>query len=306
MYLRLSDRALASTESAVTRAYVGLLVGIFSNGRGRFDESRARLLPAADVFLRYGHGRRLEECYCNIFFMHLYRGDFAAAREAVENLRRSAARREDAQRVGWACTLGAHLMLPTDGPEAALAVLGSGDFTRWDALTRNSYHAGCAIAHYRLGAFDRAREQAQLALDGLSAGPPVSYTAVLDCSYVAEVFLHLLARAQHDKQPTADLARQARRACATMRAFSRAFPIGWPRAHLWTGLEQWLRGRKSAADRHWTKAKGEADHRGLPREQAYAHAHRALLHGEGEQARAGELFQRIGAHSELAWRPLSR
>jgi class 3 adenylate cyclase/tetratricopeptide (TPR) repeat protein len=306
LYLRLSDRALENTESAVTRAYVGLLVGIFSNGRGRFEEAQRRLLSAAEVFLRYGHGRRLEESYCNIFFMRLYCGEYAAAREAVDNLRRSAGRREDAQRVGWACTLGAHLMLPTEGPEATLAVLGSGDFQRWDALTRNSFHAGTAMAHYRLGALELARQHAQAALDGLSAGPPVSYTAVLDCSYVAEIFVGLLDEAQRTQQSITNLARQARRACATMRAFSRAFPIGWPRAHLWTGLHYWVRGNKSAADRHWQNALTEAGQRGLPREQALAHALRALLHGEREKAHAAELLKRIGAHSELAWKPLNR
>jgi hypothetical protein len=306
MYLRLSEQALPLADRAVTRAYVELLMGIFFNGRGRFAESQERLQQGLETFRRFGHGRRMEECLTNIFFLHLYRGEYAAAREAVTHLRRSAGQREDVQRLGWACTLGAHLELPTNGPKAMLEVLGSGDAVRWDALTQNSFHACCAVAHFRLGAMERAREQAQIALDRLSAGPPVSYTAVLDCSYVAEVFLSLLAQAQKNQQPTAELARQARRACATMKAFSRAFPVGWPRAHLWTGLERWLRGRKNAADQAWQLALAEAERRGLPRERAFIHAHRALLHGGSERARADELYQQIGAQSELAFRPLAR
>lgn len=303
MYFRLSEQALPLADRAVTRGYVELLMGIFFNGRGRFAEAQARLGPALETFRQFGHGRRLEECCTNLFFLHLHRGEFPAAREAVGQLRRSTTQREDGQRLGWARTLGAHLLLPTEGPEAALAMLGTADANRWDTLTHNSFHAGSAVALFRLGAIERARAQAQIALDRLSAGPPVSYTALLDCSYVAEVFLGLLGEAQRAGQPRAELAKQARRACATMRAYSRAFPIGWPRAHLWTGLERWLHGHARAANRLWQKALADAGRRALPHELALIHAHRALLHGESERAQAADLFTQLGAHAELArWR----
>ena len=300
LYFRLSERALPLAGSAVTRAYVGQLMGIFFNGRGRFALAQERLALALEAFRRYGNGRRAEECVTNFFFLHLHRGEYPAAREAATRLRRSASRREDAQTLGWARTHDAHALLPTEGPAAALAVLGDRELPGWDALTLNAFHAGSALAHYRLGEMERARERAQIALDRLAAGPPVSFTALLDCSYVAEVFLGLWAAAQREGRTAAPLMQQARRACATMRAFARAFPIGSPRAHLWTGLYRWQRGQAWRAERSWKKSLAAAGRFSMTADLALIHAHRALRHGEAERTRALELFTRLGAHAELA------
>ena len=306
LYFHLTERVLAQTDRPVTRAYAEQLMGIFFNGRGSFDKARERLDPAMETFRRFGHGRRLEECFVNTFYLHFYRGEFAAARAVAAELQHSAARREDAQTLGWAATLEAHGLLPTDGPAAALGKHGAGEPPGWDMLTRTAFHAGTGVALFRLGELERAREHAQRALDRLAAGPPVSYTALLDCSHVAEVFLGLLAHARRAGWPAADLAVQARRACATLRAFSRAFPIGAPRAHLWTGLESWHRGRAAAAEASWRRGLAAAGRLAMPHDRALLHAHLALVHGESERAQAAELFTQLAAHAELARWPLVR
>jgi len=258
LYFRLSEEALGLADRAVTRAYVEQLMGIFFNGRGSFARAQERLGLALQTFRRFGNGRRMEECLTNVFYLHLFRGEFAAAREASALTRRSAMRREDGQTLGWAVTMEAHALLATEGPAAALAMLGDAEQPAWDALTRTGFHAGSGIGRFRLGEMDRAQTHAQTALDRLAAGPPVSYTALLDCSYVAEVFLGLWASAQRDGRPAAGLRRQAGRACSTLRAYSRAFPIGWPRTHLWMGVERWHRGHPQAANRLWQKGRDAA------------------------------------------------
>ncbi len=302
LYFRLSEEALALADRAVTRAYVEQLMGIFFNGRGQFARAQERLGLALQTFRRYGHGRRTEECLTNFFYLHLYRGEIAAAQDAVDECWRSATRREDAQTLGWARMMKAHTLLPTVGPAASLAMLGDTKLPGWDALTHTGFHAGSAVAFFRLGKMAPAREHAQTALERLAAGPPVSYTALLDCSYVAETFLGLQAAAQHDGA----LAQQAQRACATLRAYSRAFPIGWPRAHLWAGLERWQQGQRGAADQLWKKAGETAERFSMERDRALIHAHLCLLHGESDRTRAVEIFTRIGAHAELARWPLGR
>ena len=300
LYFRLSEEALALSDRAVTRAYVEQLMGIFFNGRGSFARAQERLGLALQTFRRFGNGRRLEECLTNVFYLHLFRGEFAAAREAVALARHSAMRREDAQTLGWAVLMEAHAVLATEGPAAALALLGDAERPGWDALTLTGFHAGSGIAHFRLGEMERAQTHAQTALERLTAGPPVSYTALLDCSYVAEVFLGLWAAAQRDGKPTAALRRRAARGCGALRAYSRAFPIGWARAHLWKGLHRWQRGHGRAADRSWQKAGDAAGRFSMLSDLALIHAHRSLRHGESERARAIELFTQLGAHSELA------
>ncbi len=274
-YFRLTKAVLDQTDRPLTHAYVEQLMGIYFNGLGNFTEAQRRLASALETFRRFGHGRRLEECWVNVFYLHFYRGEFAGARAILEWLRDSAKRREDPQTMGWAAMLEAHVVLPVEGPAAALVALGPEVLPGWDPLTGTAFHAGRAVAHFRLGAMDRAREHAQLALDRIAGRPPVSYTALLDCSHVAEVFLGLLARAQRDGAATADLAAQACRACRTMRAFGSSFAIGAPRAHLWTGLEKWQRGRTAAAARSWERGRAAAARLGMPHDRALIEAQMA-------------------------------
>ena len=278
-YLHLTETVLAQTDRATTRAYVELLMGIFFIGRGGFERAQERFGTALGTFQHFGNGRRSEECLANIFYLHLYRGEGPEARAAVAQLRASATRREDAQTLGWAGIFEAHALLVWGGPAAALATLGSTPAADADALTRTAFHAGTAVALFRLGQLEPARAQAQIALDRLAAGPPVSYTALLDCSYVAEVFLGLHAAAQRASQSAKALARQARRACATLRAFARAFSIGAPRAHLWSGVECWQQGRAQAAERLWHKARAAAQRFAMPADLALIDTQSALARG---------------------------
>ena len=161
-YWHLSEQALAQTDREMTRAYVELLIGIFSNGRGCFARAQERLERARAIYQRFGNGRRAEECNTNLFYLHLFRGEFAAAHAAAAQLSTSATRRADAQTLGWARTLTAHALLPTDGPAASLAMLGSSPAPNADALTRTAFHAGSAVALFRLGEKERAREHSRI------------------------------------------------------------------------------------------------------------------------------------------------
>lgn len=267
-YLGLTKRVLGQTSPPLTRAYVEQLMGIYFNGLGNFAVARTRLDSAMETFRRFGHGRRLEECWVNVFYLHIHTGKFAAARAIVEQLENSAKRRDDAQTMGWAALLKAHVVLPLEGPAAALAVLGDKVLPAWDPLTVTAFHAGRAISHFRLGEMDPAREHAQVALDRIAGRPPVSYTALLDCSHVAEVFLGLLSRTARDGGDTKTLAKQARRACQAMHAFGKSFAIGAPRALLWTGLEHLQRGHPSPAARSWQRGLTAAERLGMPSECA--------------------------------------
>lgn len=267
-YFGLTKRVLDQTAQPLIRAYVEQLMGIYFTGRGDFPEAFRRLDSAMQTFRRFGHGRRLEECSLNVFYLHSYRGEFSAAQAILEQFRESAKRREDLQTMGWLAILEAHVLLPLEGPAAVLAALGSEVLPAWDPLTCTAFHAGRALAHFRLGEMDRARDHAQLALDRLAGRPPVSYTALFDCSHVAEVFLGLHAHAARAGAATADLARQARRACAAMDAFGRSFAIGTPRAHLWTGVAACQGGRPAAAARSWQRGLAAAARLGMPADHA--------------------------------------
>ncbi|MCE9609944.1 MAG: AAA family ATPase [Chthoniobacter sp.] len=285
-YFRLTEQVLAETKPPLTHAYVEQLMGIYFNGLGDFRRAQTRLESALETFRRFGHGRRIEECLVNLFYVQMYRGEVATAHATAALLHASAARRDDPQTLGWAVISEARTLLLLEGPAAARARLGSEPAPGWDLLTHTAFHASLAVVHFRLGESGPAGEHARQALTRLTAGPPVSYTALHDCAHTAEVFLGLLAEARRTGTPAAGLAASARRACATLRTFARSFAIGTPRAHLWSGVGALP--RRSVADRHWQKARAAAMRLAMPDDLA-------LL--DSLQNNGGD------AHAKLAHRP---
>ncbi len=279
----IGDRYFAQTESALDRpmhplsfAYVRQLMGVFLNGRGRFALSLGMLEDAVQTFDRFGNRRRLEECWVNVFYLRLYRGEFTDAQSSLRLLQDSAADRQDPQTMGWAVALEAHLLLALNGPNAVLEKLAAPPCPDWDRLTHAAFHSNLAVACFRTGKMTAAREHAVRVLESLARTPPVSYTSLLDYSHTAEVFLGLLSQTD-PSFPPADLARSARRACKAMRAFGSAFPIGQIRAQLWSGTEAWINGSKQKASLLWEKSLAAARHLDLPAEIALIQSHRSSL-----------------------------
>ena len=74
-------------------------------------------------------------------------------------------------------------------------------------------------------------------------------------------------------------------ACAglrRLRRYARSFPMAQPRTLACLGWSYWLRGRRGAAHRAWTRAIGEAERLAMPWELANAH------HELGRHLAAGE------------------
>jgi hypothetical protein len=293
-YFELAERALAATEPPASRAYVQELMAIYLSGLGHWEKVRERLAVAREIFQRFGNGRRLEECVTVSAYTHIFSGDFASAAEAVAEMERSAGRREDTQILGWVRLIRALILLPTDGPEAALKSLGSDDTAARDTLTRVGFHALNAAARLRLDEPAVARHHAESALALITSTPPTAYTMLYYTAYPAEVLLRLLARTPADRA----LAALARRACRAMSRYARGFPIGRPRAALLRGIESSLRSRPGKAAACWRRAATEADARGMKFDRALA----ASLLGE---AAAPDRLRGLGATSELAHWPLT-
>jgi class 3 adenylate cyclase/tetratricopeptide (TPR) repeat protein len=298
-YRELAHRALGADAPPVTHAYIHELTAIHAVGLGQWERVFEELAAAREIFQRFGNVRRLEECLVMEVYALVYQGRFSAAVEPVAEIERSAQRREDAQSRGWARLLCAQAALPTEGPAAALAALGSDESMGVDALTRAAFHATSAAALFRQGEWERARRHAEIALDRLSAVPPVGATMMLYCSYPAEVLLGLLARDRSDRK----LATRADRACALADRYARSFPNGRPRAALWRGFQSWLRGWPRVASRHWTRAGRLATGLSMDWDRALATAYLGLVEGDARRTSAREQFARLGATSELAHWP---
>ena len=96
---------------------------------------------------------------------------------------------------------------------------------------------------------------------------PTSFYLLEGYAGVAEVYLDQW-EAGDRSLPTR---RAARKACSALRTFARVFPIGEPRAQLWTGRLQYLSGRPDRAQRAWRASLSAAQRLGMPFEVALAH-----------------------------------
>ena len=298
-YLRLATRAVDACEHPPTRAYADLIIGIYLGGFGECARLHRHLTRACEIFRRYGDGRRLEESLVNFIYPLVHCGDYAACARPLEEMRLSAESRDDTQSRGWVRIIRAQLLLPVEGPQAALDALGADCETGVDALTSTAMHATAAIAWWRLGEAERARHHALLALDRNERQPPRCYVMLLYTDYVAEVFLGLFGRASVGTDRRREEGALARRACFALRRFARLFPVARARAALCDGLWHSIRGRRAAARRHWNRALETARHFATQPEQARALGLLSESAGDAHFSAAAAIYERIGAHAEL-------
>ena len=293
-YMRLTERILDQFDAPVARGYADQMLGIYLGGLGSAGESRRLLEEGAAIFRQYGNGRRLEESLLSIIYPRIHRGEYEHCAAPLDEMRRSAERRGDTQTLGWVRILRTQLLLALRGPQAALDAMG-GDFaTGVDTLTCTALHASAAVAHWRLGDGARAWQHAEAALVRCESRLPVAYVMLLYTSYVAEVFLGLLEKGDANPAEQRALCGLARRACAEMRRFARAFPVGRPRASVWNGLWHWIRGRKLTARRHWRRALAEASDFGMLPDIELAHRHLARCDGDAHRAEADAIRAQLG------------
>ncbi len=303
-YMRLAERMLDQFDAPVARGYADQMLGIYLGGLGGAGESRRLLEQGVEIFRRYGNGRRLEESLLSIIYPCLHHGEYGHCAAPLEEMRGSAGRRGDTQTLGWVRILRTQLLLALRGPQAALDEMGRDFSTGVDALTCTALHASAALAHWRLGDGASARPLAEKALERCESRRPVAYVMLLYTSYVAEIFLGLLEKADANSAEQRELRDLARRACAAMRRFARAFPVGRPRAAVWKGLWHWIRGHRSAARRRWRDALAAATKFGMLPDIELAHRHLARCEGDAHRAEADAIRARLEASGGDAIRAL--
>ena len=296
-YKRLTEQILAQFDAPVERGYAHQMLGLYLGGRGETVESQRLLEDGAAIFRRYGNGRRLEETLLSIIYPLLHRGEYERCAAFLHEMQCSAEGRGDTQTLGWVRILRTQLILALRGPQAALDVMGHDFVSGVDTLTRTALHASAAVAHWRLGDGVAAWKHAEAALQRCESRRPVAYVMLLYTSYVAEVFLGLLEQGRAAAGEQRALRDLCRRACAAMQCFARAFPVGTPRAAVWTGLSHWIRTDRATARMHWQRALASASSLGMLPDLALAHCHLARSDGDVHLAQADALYGQLQAAS---------
>jgi tetratricopeptide (TPR) repeat protein len=295
-YLRRAFAAVPEDDPSA-RAWVLQAAALHGIGLGRWRQVRAWLEEAAGIARRLGHRRRLAEITGLRYWECYFTGELAATRRLLEELERLGRGSGDAQVRAWALGGQAVLGLRTGDLEAAA-----------QALQHRPAPALAAMLALRRG--DRAAAERALTQALAQARlPPVKCYWFDLYAMTAEVAVALWLDAR--RRQAGDAAARgalAAEAVRCLRRYARVFPIGEPRLLLHRGLLAWTGGRQEAARRAWRASLAAADRLAMPYDQALAHAslgrHGAAAERPRHQARAGELFARLGV-GETSPEPLA-
>ncbi|MGZ3460296.1 MAG: hypothetical protein ACXU86_17550 [Archangium sp.] len=163
-----------------------------------------------------------------------------------------------------------------------------------------------SLALLRGGQRERALELAAKGLALMRGKRPVNALIFGGQCMVTEVFLTEWERVTGDPAAgTQALARAAREACTSLRAYTRAFSFAEPFSLLCDGQEAWLSGRTEVALRTWTRCAERAVELAMPYEEGRArlelgrHLAPEAPERKAHLVRARELFQRLEAAVEL-------
>jgi tetratricopeptide (TPR) repeat protein len=165
-----------------------------------------------------------------------------------------------------------------------------------------------ALAHYRLGAVEKALAFAGRVLDLAENISPTVYSLDVGFAAVSEVYFEVLENALRNpdrKREAEEYKKSAEKAIKLLQAFMRRFPIGQAYLAYYQGWYDWLAGKPQVAVRGWQRGLEAAQKYNLLYEEGLIRLKLgvALKDKPAEQKehleRAAGIFEKMGAVREL-------
>ncbi|MNK57218.1 Adenylate cyclase 1 [compost metagenome] len=267
-YRRLALDLATQQGNLPALAWTHFVTGTYDIGMGRWEAAREAHRQALAMSSQLGDVRRTSEIRFFSGLVECFHGHFDAVAEESAKMVLEAQRRNDSQLIGIARLVEAQCAIMRGNWDQSI------DFLE-DALAQPDFgtslqlrpFALLALAHLRKGDVPQARILVERALGLMATIRPTIVSSFDGYAATAEVCLELWERDPQD----AALATHARKACQGLHAFAAVFPIGKPRALLYQGRYDWLRGRKAAARRAWQRSLSLSETLTMPFEQALAH-----------------------------------
>jgi tetratricopeptide (TPR) repeat protein len=270
-YARRAEQAARQAGQLWPLAYVRFITSVYHIGAARWQQVQEALEEAEALFERLGDRRLLGDTWSVQGLLALYRGQFNPAGATFAKLYERGAGNENVQHQVWACIGWAECELRAGRAGEAARLLET-------ALTLLTEHPDQAeqVRAYGLLAVVRLHRGEETAARAAAASAarliaqfkrPTSFYLLEGYAGVAEVYLDQW-EAGDRSHPTR---RAARQACSALRTFARVFPIGQPRARLWSGRLHHLSGRPDRGQRAWQASLSAAQRLGMPFEAALAH-----------------------------------
>lgn len=282
--------------------WVNLATGLYYVGVGNWPTARRLLDRAMELFEHLGDRRQWEEA-CSVTAPSWYwTGDFDRSIEYRRKAYLSARERGDPQVQIWGVVGEAQCLVRQGDTASAVALL-----ERNQALLRESedsvwFYGVLALACWQSGARSSAIRAAAQGAQRLGKYRPTAAQVVDGYAFLAELFLDAW-EAGDDLQADGLSSPQemAGRALKSLATFAKTFPVGQPSLLRLQGVNAWLAGNKSKANKLWQHSNAEARRLEMPYEAARAlfeaGRHTGGAAGETQLAEAAEIFERIGAVS---------
>jgi tetratricopeptide (TPR) repeat protein len=164
-----------------------------------------------------------------------------------------------------------------------------------------------ALAYWRSGQSDKARQHAARVLELAENISPTVYSINMGFSAIADVYFGLWEKALQDPRRRLDaeqLKVSTLKAIKLVRAYEKVFPIGQPGARYYEGCHAWLMGEKQKAVRLWEKGLEAAQKFNMIYEEGLIRLKLGAMESESARraehiGRAVEIFTRMGARHEL-------
>jgi hypothetical protein len=305
LYRRRAQATARQVGHLPTHAWVAEAQGLAYVCQGDWRRAGGALGFALAIADSLGDQRRRAECRAILALRDLYQGDFGAALGRCADLFAAGQTSGDVQVCAWGLIGQAEALLNMgDAGRAAILLdeaagllaenLGS---TRAEEIWAYALRARAAL----LGGDRRlAHSLAGAAADLVGQLPPAAIYALGGYAAIAEVCLELWGP---EGGGGAELAAEARRACAILGRFAWIFPVARPAILIWRGRYAWARGRHAQARWSWGRAARAAARLGMPYEQGRALLELGRHAGGAAQSRhlrrAADIFARLGAAHDL-------
>jgi eukaryotic-like serine/threonine-protein kinase len=269
-YARRAEQTARRVGQLWPLGYVRFITCVYLIGAARWAELHDALQEAEGLLERAGDLRALGDSWSVQGLFALYRGRFEAAATAFSKLYERGARNENVQHQVWACIGWAECELRGGRTGEAARLLE----TALELLVEHPDRAEqirayglLAVVRLRRGEETAARAAASSAANLIAQFKrPTSLYLLEGYAGVAEVYLSLWENGQDSR----DTRQAAQRACRALRRFARVFPIGEPRARLWSGRLRSLSGRPGRARAAWRASLAAAQRLAMPFEAMLA------------------------------------
>ncbi|MEW5849756.1 MAG: adenylate/guanylate cyclase domain-containing protein [Myxococcota bacterium] len=264
LYFSLARQTAAGMPNSSAQAYVLFATSLYAIGVGEWNEVNGPLMEARRISERLNDRRERGKVLNAQGHSAAYQGRLKDAQECFTTLRTDAVRAGDVQQQTWARNGLAMVALrlgrlPEAVSEAEAGLVGA------DRSSEMVARGVLAIARWELGEEKLAEEHAQALLRHMEASKPTVYSTLQGYSAACEVFLKLWERGR------ADARAPAMRAVELMEKYATVFPVGKPRAQLWSSLALWLRGEKRGAEGRWRTGLATARELNMPTDQVLFH-----------------------------------